>query len=60
MLPPQMCQIQQVVAVLSKASNSIVAALDNMDGNSGKDEPQWPGHPRDNESSRVALTEIGL
>jgi hypothetical protein len=57
---PQMRQIHQVVVIVPEASNSIVAALDNMDGNARKDEPQWPRHARDNESSHAALTEIGL
>jgi hypothetical protein len=41
---PQMSQVHKVVAVLPEAGHAVVAALNDMDGHTGQDQPQGPGH----------------
>jgi hypothetical protein len=51
-------QIHQVVSILTKARNAIVAALDDMHGHSGKDESEGSRHIDINERPRPDVDRI--
>jgi hypothetical protein len=53
-------EVEQVVAVCSKAGSAIVAALDDMNSDSGKDKASLPGHSSQTAERFRWLTEIGL
>jgi hypothetical protein len=56
----QVRQIDNVVRVLTEASDAVVPALDDMDRYTRKNQPQRSGHINNNDYCPWALTEFGL
>jgi hypothetical protein len=56
----QVRQVHQVIRFVAKAGHAVIAALDNVNGNAGQDEPEWSGHTARTTAAVPGLTEFGL
>jgi hypothetical protein len=55
-----MGEVNQVVGVLPEAGGAIVAALSDVHGDAGQDEPQLSGHSGYNDCPAARVDEFGL